>query len=337
MDKNNSLNQRAAATVAASVFTLASPIMPALFTGCSFGPQQPEFSSLVTRGASGSPGLKLDTIPGRLATLGAVHRPVYEALVATITFGETADLGDLKKVNEQSPSVRTLSQVLRDTQRALSNAQNSRDLLTIKPKIVETKSAIGELAESISTREKMEIFWNMNRLNEWDELKGSSTAIRAQEKMQKMVEALDEDIASLVPGYELSRVISFSRYLGGAQTILGDVKTALAAPSLNQDELGVLNGKLAQSIQEINQATSDPSLTKLASGTPRLLTAMTALHTGLMKGASANEIKELQGKAETALEQLKILDQSTSSELKERNYSGGGRQFCVLSPCLSLV
>lgn len=311
--------------------TLATPGALTSLTGCS--PEssssergsKPQYSSLVVSGDS--PGIPLTSIASRLASLGEVHGPVQDALVATIAFSETPHLGDVSKVNGSTQSVMTLKGALQSAHRALSNAGNNKDLSAIRGEIEAARSVLADLMVTISSQEGIEKSWNRSALDDQGQMRGVSIALKAQEKMEKMVAALDEDMASLIPGYELSRVVFFSEVIGGANGVITEIGAELKVTKRDDVALVGLRKKLADSIQSINGATNDPTLTKLASGTQTLLAAMTALHTSLASGVAPEKVSELQERAQSALEKIQIVEQNAQKELSERHYSGGGGVF----------
>jgi hypothetical protein len=312
----------------AVLLTLATPTALTSLTSCSpettrdGQPAKPHYSSLVT--TSDAPGLPLKSVAARLTTLGELHGPVQDALVATISFSEVSDLGDLTKVNGSTASVLTLKDSLTSAHRALSNGINNGDLALIRAEIDKTASAVAQLMTTISSQEEMTRSWSRSALSANQEMPGIAIAVHAQNQMEQMVSALDADMAALIPGYELSRVVFFSEILGATKATVTAIGDLLKNSERDEPALSEHRKKIASLISSLEATQKDQSLTGLASGTSQLFHEMTKLHTSLSPSSSLEKLQEAQKSAQIALEQLALVEQQTQKDLAQRHYTSGG-------------
>lgn len=310
----------------AILLTLSTPTAIFSLTGCSpekdggATPTKPEYSSLVVSNTSS--GMPLTSVAARLVSLGELHGPVQDALVATISFGETSGLGDPAIVNGEAATVVALKKTLQDAHRALSNAGNDPSFGPIQGQIQTVSSSVAELMTSVSSQSNIDTYWNKSALGDDGQMRGVPIALKAQEAMEKMVGALDEDMASLVPGFQLSRVVHFAETLGGAKSVVEDIGNSLKGAEQDPQPMTTLKKRLADSITAVESASKEPEVTKLATGTTEVVSTMTALYTGLAQDITHDKLTALQEKALTALEKLQVAEKEVKKELEQRQYHG---------------
>jgi hypothetical protein len=225
-------------------------------------------------------------------------------------------------VNGNTATVVTLKNALQSAHRALTNAGNSSDFTAIKGQVDTVSGSIAELMNTVSSQPQFEIYWNNASHNADDQMQGVPVALKAQEQMEKLVGALDEDMAALVPGFQLSRIVQFAETLGSARTAVEAVGESLKSSERDATKVGDLKKQLADSMSRVEAISKEPELTKLAAGTDTVVTSMSALYTGLAQGLAVETLTALQGKASAALNDLKVVEGEVKKELEHRHYSG---------------
>jgi len=310
----------------ALLLTLSTPAALTFLSSCSREEAQaavkPNYSSLVVNNSSD--GIQLSKVPGRLASLGQLHGPLQEALVAMVAFGDMPELQEGKKIVGAHQPVLDLKNALINAHRALANAGNEKELSSIVGEILQVSTLVSSMMQSISTDSNINEYWNPEILDSRGQMKGVDLAINTQSALEKMVGALDEDMAALIPGFELSRVVYFSEVIGGAKQVVTDIGEILSKPERDQAKLDELKVKLSQSITILDAVSKEPELVKLGAGTKVLLGEMLKLHTGLAKNISDGDLKVLQTAATKALENTVTVEKETTTQLASSGYSGGG-------------
>lgn len=312
----------------AILLTLSTPTAMFSLTSCSpegsnsSTPTKPEYSSLVVSNTSS--GMPISTVASRLVSLGELHGPVQDALVATIGFGETSGLGDPASVNGDTAATVTLKKALQDAHRALSNAGNNQMFAPIQGQIQTVSGALAELMTTVSSQTNIDTYWNKSSLGDDGQMRGVPIALKAQEAMEKMVGALDEDMASLVPGFQLSRVVHFAETLGAAKSVVQEIGNSLKGSEQDTQPMSALKKRLADSITAVDETAKQPEVAKLAAGTTEVVATMTALYTALARDVTHEKLTALHEKASTALEKLQVVEKEVKKDLEQRHYHGSG-------------